>query len=127
MAETSDRDQKTEQPTAKKRADSAREGDVLMSRELATALMMLAGAGWLFAAGGWLVQSAGELLRRGLVLSADDVAHFAPGEALTRNGFELLLPLASLFPLALFASFAAPRLLGPLGRPGKARELQGKP
>src|SRR3546814_17117614 len=97
MAETSDRDQKTEQPTAKKRADSAREGDVLMSRELATALMMLAGAGWLFAAGGWLVQSAGELLRRGLVLSADDVAHFAPGEALTRNGFEILLPLASLF------------------------------
>src|SRR3546814_20212968 len=79
-----------------------------MSRELATALMMLAGAGWLFAAGGWLVQSAGELLRRGLVLSADDVAHFAPGEALTRNGFEILLPLARLFALALVPSFAGP-------------------
>mgnify|MGYP000982980630 CR=1 FL=1 len=44
---TTERDQKTEQPTAKKLADSAREGDVLMSKELATALMMLAGAGWL--------------------------------------------------------------------------------
>jgi flagellar biosynthetic protein FlhB len=54
MAEQSDKDQKTEQPTPKKRADAVREGDVLMSRELATALMMLAGAGWLFAAGGWL-------------------------------------------------------------------------
>src|SRR3546814_15171228 len=73
MAETSDRDQKTEQPTAKKRADSAREGDVLMSRELASALMMLAGAGWLFAAGGLLVQSAGEVLTRGLVLGADEI------------------------------------------------------
>ena len=40
MAEGPDKDQKTEQPTAKKRADSTREGDVLMSRELATALMM---------------------------------------------------------------------------------------
>ena len=75
MTGTTERDQKTEQPTAKKLADSAREGDVLMSKELATALMMLAGAGWLFAAGGWLVQSAGDLMKRGLTLSADDVAH----------------------------------------------------
>lgn len=125
MAETSDRDQKTEQPTAKKRADAAREGDVLMSRELATALMMLAGAGWLFAAGGWLVQSAGELVRRGLTLDAGDVAHFAPGEALARNGFEILLPLASLFALALVASFAGPAMLGSLGWRGKAMEFKG--
>src|SRR3546814_1036305 len=96
-----------------------------MSRERATALMMLAGAGWRFAAGGWLVQSAGELLRRGLVLSADDVAHFAPGEALTRNGFEILLPLASLFALALVASFAGPAMLGSLGWRGKAMEFKG--
>ncbi|MBB5704915.1 flagellar type III secretion system protein FlhB [Sphingopyxis panaciterrulae] len=125
MAETSDRDQKTEQPTAKKRADAAREGNVLMSRELATALMMLAGAGWLFAAGGWLVQSAGELVRRGLTLDAGDVAHFAPGEALARNGFEILLPLASLFALALVASFAGPAMLGSLGWRGKAMEFKG--
>jgi len=125
MAETSDRDQKTEQPTAKKRADAAREGDVLMSRELATALMMLAGAGWLFAAGGWLVQSAGELVRRGLTLDAGDVAHFAPGEALARNGFDILLPLASLFALALVASFAGPTMLGSLGWRGKAMEFKG--
>ena len=39
------------QPTgARARLAEAREGDVLMSRELATALMMLAGAGWLLAA-----------------------------------------------------------------------------
>ena len=115
MAGTTERDQKTEQPTAKKLADSAREGDVLMSKELATALMMLAGAGWLFAAGGWLVQSAGELLKRGLTLGADDVAHFAPGEAVMRNGVEILLPLSSLFALALVASIAAPAMLGSLG------------
>lgn len=125
MAEQSDKDQKTEQPTPKKRADAAREGDVLMSRELATALMMLAGAGWLFAAGGWLVQSAGDLMKRGLTLSADDVAHFAPGEAVMRNGVEILLPLGSLFALAFVAAIAAPAMLGSLGWRGKALNFKG--
>ena len=125
MAGTTEKDQKTEQPTPKKRADAAREGDVLMSRELATALMVLAGAGWLFAAGGWLVQSAGDLLRRGLTLGADDVAHFAPGEALLRNGAEVLLPLASLFALAILASLVGPAMLGSLGWRGKALAFKG--
>lgn len=125
MAGTTDKDQKTELPTPKKLADAAREGDVLMSREFATALMMLAGAGWLLAAGGWLVQSAGELMKRGLTLDADDVAHFAPGEAVLRNGVEVLLPLAALFGLALAAAIAAPAILGSLGWRGKALAFKG--
>ncbi|MFC3783486.1 flagellar biosynthetic protein FlhB [Sphingopyxis italica] len=125
MAEGSDKDQKTEQPTAKKLADSAREGDVLMSRELATALMMLAAAGWIVAAGGWFVQSAGDLVRRGLTLNAADVADFAPAEALMRNGVEILLPLASLFALALGAAVAGPAMLGSMGWRGKALHFKG--
>ena len=125
MAEGSDKDQKTEQPTAKKLADSAREGDVLMSRELATALMMLAAAGWMVAAGGWFVQSAGDLVRRGLTLTAADVADFAPAEALMRNGVEILLPLASLFALALGAAVAGPAMLGSMGWRGKALHFKG--
>ncbi|ABF54628.1 flagellar type III secretion system protein FlhB [Sphingopyxis alaskensis] len=125
MAEGPDKDQKTEQPTAKKRADSTREGDVLMSRELATALMMLAAAGWIVAAGGWFVQSAGDLVRRGLTLTAADVADFAPGEALMRNGAEILLPLTSLFALALGAAVAGPAMLGSMGWRGKALHFKG--
>jgi len=125
MAEGSDKDQKTEQPTAKKLTDSAREGDVLMSRELATALMMLAAAGWIVAAGGWFVQSASDLVRRGLTLTAADVADFAPGEALMRNGVEILLPLASLFALAMGAAVAGPAMLGSMGWRGKALGFKG--
>ncbi|WP_137751381.1 flagellar type III secretion system protein FlhB [Sphingopyxis sp. L1A2A] len=125
MASKPDKDQKTEQPTPKKLSDSAREGDVLMSRELATALMMLAAAGWIVAAGGWFVQSAGDLLRRGLTLTAADVADFAPAEALMRNGVEILLPLASLFALALGAAVAGPALLGSFGWRGKALAFKG--
>lgn len=124
MAET-DKDQKTEQPTPKKRADAAREGDVLMSRELATALIMLAAAGWMIAAGGWFVQSASDLVRRGLTLTAADVADFAPGEALLRNGAEILLPLASLFALAVGAAVAGPAMLGSIGWRGKALAFKG--
>lgn len=125
MAEGSDKDQKTEQPTAKKLTDAAREGDVLMSRELATALMMLAAAGWMVAAGGWFVQSAGDLVRRGLTVSAADVTDFAPAEALMRNGVEILLPLASLFALALGAAVAGPAMLGSIGWRGKALQFKG--
>jgi flagellar biosynthetic protein FlhB len=125
MAGATEKDQKTEQPTAKKLSDSAREGDVLMSRELATALMMLAAAGWMVAAGGWFVQSAGDLVRRGLTLTAADVADFAPAEALMRNGAEILLPLASLFALALGAAVAGPAMLGSMGWRGKALHFKG--
>lgn len=125
MAGATEKDQKTEQATPKKRADSAREGDVLMSRELATALMMLAAAGWIIAAGGWFVQSAGDLLRRGLTLTAADITDFAPGEALLRNGVEILLPLASLFALALGAAIAGPAMLGSFGWRGKALAFKG--
>lgn len=125
MAGQTEKDQKTEQATPKKRADSTREGDVLMSRELATALMMLAAAGWIIAAGGWFVQSAGDLVRRGLTLTAADVADFAPAEALLRNGVEILLPLASLFAMAMGAAIAGPALLGSFGWRGKALAFKG--
>ena len=125
MASKPEQDQKTEQPTAKKLADSKREGDVLMSRDRAPALMMLAAAGWIVAAGGWFVQSASDLLRRGLTLTANDVADFAPAEALMRNGAEILLPLASLFALALGAAVAGPALLGSFGWRGKALAFKG--
>ncbi|AJA10796.1 flagellar biosynthesis protein FlhB [Sphingopyxis fribergensis] len=125
MSAPTEKDQKTEQPTAKKLSDSAREGDVLMSRELATALAMLAAAGWMVAAGGWFVQSASDLVRRGLTLTAADVADFAPAEALMRNGAEILLPLASLFALALGAAVAGPAMLGSIGWRGKALHFKG--
>ncbi len=125
MASKPEQDQKTEQPTPKKLSDSAREGDVLMSRELATALMMLAAAGWIVAAGGWFVQSASDLVRRGLTLTAADVSDFSPAEALMRNGVEILLPLASLFALALGAAVAGPALLGSFGWRSKALAFKG--
>lgn len=125
MSTPPEKDQKTEQPTAKKLADSAREGDVLASRELATALMMLVAAAWLIAAGGWFVRTVADLLQRGLTINRSDITNFAPGEALMRSGSEVFLPLASLFGAALLAAVAGPALLGSVGWRGKALMFKG--
>ena len=47
MSGDQDQDQKTEAPTPKRRRDAAEKGDVLQSRELGTALVVLGGALWL--------------------------------------------------------------------------------
>ena len=52
-----ERDQKTEEATAKRKRESAQKGDVLASRELATAMVMAIGTGWIAIAGKWAMTS----------------------------------------------------------------------
>jgi flagellar biosynthesis protein FlhB len=115
MADAQDSDQKTEAPTAKRRADMKREGDILQSRELGTALMMLAGSAWIALAGPWFVSANLELLRRGLSIDSHDIRSFDPGMALTDIVSGALPPLASLFGITVLAAIAAPAMLGSFG------------
>lgn len=120
MAETPDRDQQTEAPTPKRQSDAADEGDVLLSRELGSALVMLAGVGWLALAGKWLVEATSEMLRAGLAFDRGIFTSFDPADASLQLLKPVLLPLGSLFALTLLAAFAAPALLGSLGWRSKA-------
>lgn len=120
MSDKPDRDQQTEAPTAKRRADAAREGDILQSREWATALMMLAGAGWIAFAGPWFVKSCSHLITSGLTFSGDTVQDFDPASAFLRLSAYVVLPLASLLALTILAAIAAPAALGSLGFRGGA-------
>jgi flagellar biosynthesis protein FlhB len=115
VADASDRDQQTEAPTQKRRDDAVRDGDVLQSRELGTALVMIAGAAWLIIVGPWFAASCLAILKEGLVLDHQDLAAFAPGEALFRLVGLALAPVASLFVLCLVASVAGPLILGSSG------------
>lgn len=114
MAET-ERDQQTEAPTQKRKADAAKEGDVLQSRELGTALVMLAGAAWLALAGPWFVGALKETLRGGLSVSNADIVNFDPGMAIAKLVMAAILPLALLLAVTVLASIAGPALLGSLG------------
>ena len=58
--------EKTFAPTEKRKRDAALKGDVLRSRDMATAIAMLVGAVWLKFAGPWLFAKLQNGTRAGL-------------------------------------------------------------
>ncbi|MDB5688227.1 MAG: flhB, partial [Sphingomonas bacterium] len=115
MAETPDRDEKTEAPTDQRRRKAAEDGDVLQSRELGTALVVLAGAGWLAMAGPWMMGRLQEMLVQGLRFGRSDVADFDPARTALRLLGTIALPLGGLLALTVVAAIATPALLGSFG------------
>lgn len=120
MADAPDKDQQTEAPTAKRKADAVKEGDVLASKELAIAIMMLAGTLWLIGLGGWFFSATKTLLKNGLSLDLSDPDRFEPLGALSGSLAEIALPFAGLLMLTIIASLTAPAMLGSLGMRSKA-------
>ncbi|MFZ2997964.1 flagellar type III secretion system protein FlhB [Sphingobium sp.] len=119
MAGGNDSGEKTEKPTQKKLDDAAKKGDILQSRELGTALVVMAGIGWLAVTGPSLIGSLSHMLTQGLRFGREDIADFSPAQ----RGLELLggivLPVAGVMFATFVAAIAAPALLGSLGfRPG---------
>ncbi len=115
MADAPERDQKTEAPTSKRRREAAEKGDVLQSRELGTALVVLAGAGWLALAGPTMLGALERMLAGALAIDRGAVRAFDPaGAALGMIG-AIAVPLLSLFAVTLVAAIGTPALLGSLG------------
>ena len=133
MADTPDNDQKTELPTAKRQREAAEKGDVLQSRELGTALVVLAGAAWLALAGPWMMGACEQVVRQGLRFDAASIEHFEPLAAVTSLAALIVAPLAVLFLLTLVAAIGTPAMLGSLGfrwsaiapQPAKLNPLSG--
>jgi flagellar biosynthesis protein FlhB len=125
MAEQADKDQKKHLPTAKRKADAARDGDVLISKELPTAMMMTLAAAWLYLAGSWFFRGSLDLVKSGLALSAADHREFAPAENAGRIALEIGLPFASLMLLTLLIAIVSPALIGSLGWRSKSMAFKG--
>src|SRR5438128_10802784 len=115
MSNEQDPDQKTEAPTPKRRREAAENGDVLQSRELGTALVLLVGAAWIALAGPMLVHSMQGMLTDGLSFGSADVGDFDPAKAIMRLLGAVAFPVLILFALTLVAAVAAPAALGSLG------------
>lgn len=115
MADAPDRDQKTEDPTPKRRQEAAKKGDLLQSRELGAAMVVSAGAVWMLAAGPLFVGSIEEMLADGLTFEADDLRNFRPGDTAIRLLATVLMPLFILFAMTLIAAVLTPAMLGSLG------------
>ena len=125
MAGEQDQDQKTEAPTPKRRREAMDNGDVLQSRELGTALVILVGAAWIALAGPMMMNSLRSMVTDGLSFGAADVSDFDPGRVILRLLGAVAIPLLILFALTLVAAVAAPAALGSLGFRSKAFAFKG--
>ena len=111
--------EKTEKPTQKKLQDAAKKGDILQSKELATALVVMAGIGWIAVTGPSVVESLSQMLIEALRFRREDIMDFAPAA----RGMSLLtgiaLPVGGILLATTLAAIAGPAILGSLGfRPG---------
>lgn len=99
--------EKTFAPTDKRKREAAQNGDVLRSKELATAAAMLVGGAWLLWAGGWMLDSLSSALRLGLSWNRADLQQFDPGGAMMALLIALLPPVCVLGLVVIAASIAS--------------------
>ncbi|HKT84589.1 MAG TPA: EscU/YscU/HrcU family type III secretion system export apparatus switch protein [Novosphingobium sp.] len=94
--------EKTFAPTEKRRRDAAKNGDVLRSRELATAGAVAVGAAWLLLAGPWVLERLAGTVRAGFVWDRAAIDDFSPGR-LIASAMMSALPPVFLLGLAIIA------------------------
>ncbi|MFO1255758.1 MAG: EscU/YscU/HrcU family type III secretion system export apparatus switch protein [Sphingomonadaceae bacterium] len=103
--------EKTFAPTEKRKRDAALKGDVLRSRDMATAIAVLVGAAWLKFAGPWLFERLQGGARAGLSWDRGAIEDFNPGAMILRLGLGVLPPLLLLAASVMVAVLAVQ--LGP--------------
>ena len=112
--------EKIHAPTPKRLRDAAAKGDVLRSRDLATAATVLAGAGWLVLAGPWMLDALGQAARSGLTWDRAAIDDFNPARAMLPVLIAVLPPIVVLGGVVLAAS-----LIAQLGVSGEGRWIAG--
>ena len=112
--------EKTHAPSPKRLRDAAAKGDVLRSRDLATAATVLAGAGWLVLAGPWMLDALGETARQGLTWDRATIEDFSPARMMLPVMIAVLPPILVLGGVVLAAS-----LIAQLGVSGEGRWIAG--
>ena len=106
--------EKTEAPTQKRRQKAREDGQILRSRDLAAALVMMAGIAWLMFAGPTLLGACKAVMAASFQFSHADVEDFEPFRPLMEAGWKLLPSLASLFAVTIVATIASQAGLGSL-------------
>ena len=111
-----DAGEKTFAPTQKRIRDAAKKGDVLRSRELATAAVMAVAAAWLKFAGPWMLGIFSDALRAGFTWDRGTIDAFAPGGMLM---YLLILALPPVLVLGTIVCISS--LISQLGLGGEGR------
>jgi flagellar biosynthesis protein FlhB len=104
--------EKTEAPTAKRKRKAAEEGQLLKSKDFGTALVVLAGCGWMAFMGPSLLAACKEVMTASFSFGRGDIEDFEPWRPLLQAGWKLGPSLISLFALSLVATFIGQAGLG---------------
>ncbi len=107
MSGDSQSGEKSFAPTDKRKRDAALKGDVLRSKELATAAVILVGAGAMMAGGPWMQENLAATLRAGLTWDRAALDHFDPAQAMLAALMALLPPVLVLGVLVIAASLVS--------------------
>lgn len=102
-------------PTEKRKRDAARKGDVLRSKEVATAIAIFVAGAWLLLGGDWLLGGIQNTARVGFRFDRETLDNFTPMDfALSAMGS--VLPPVLLFGLCILITTATSQLLFGDGR-----------
>ncbi|MBA1200857.1 flagellar biosynthesis protein FlhB [Pseudomonas capeferrum] len=113
MAESESGQDKTEDPTDKRKRDSREKGEIARSKELNTVAVTLGGAGGLLAFGGYLAESLMELMRLNFSLPREAVIdERSMGIFLLASGKAAILAAQPILVMLFFISLVAPVALG---------------
>ena len=99
--------EKTFAPSDKRKHDAAQKGDVLRSRELSVAVVMIVGALWLKYAGPWMLSILEQALHTGFVWDRSAIEDFDPGRLLRSLVILALPPVLVLGGAVLAASLGS--------------------
>ncbi|NID16856.1 flagellar biosynthesis protein FlhB [Luteibacter yeojuensis] len=120
MSET-DKEDRTEAPSEKRLREAREKGDLPRSRDLSTAVVVLAGVTTMIASRDQMATHAANIMRVGLRYSRDDLfAVDGLRHALMTAAAEGLRLLGPLFAVTMVAAIAAPALMGGLNFSGQA-------
>ncbi|MCF4995153.1 flagellar biosynthesis protein FlhB [Pseudomonas syringae] len=113
MAESESGQDKTEDPTEKRKKDSREKGEIARSKELNTLAIMLAGSGALLIFGGALAQEMMELMRMNFSLPREVILdQRSMGSYLMHSGLIALLAIQPIMITLLLAAVIGPISLG---------------
>jgi flagellar biosynthetic protein FlhB len=113
MAENENGQDKTEDPTDKRKKDSREKGEIARSKELNTVAIMIVGAGGLLAFGGSMAEMMMQLMRDNFTISREAIMdERSMGIMLMASGKAAVLSLQPLLIALMLASIIGPISLG---------------
>ena len=95
--------ERTEAPTPKRRQKAREDGQILRSKDFATALVVVAGVVWIVVWGPALLAACKALMAASFQFGRGDVEEFAPWRPLAIAGGQLVVPIGMLFAICLAA------------------------